>query len=214
MHRTNAVIHIRQHFRLAFRSKPLDPLIACAPSAASAALHNVGIYSYFELAWSLDDVTSNFCSACGYSCFCGESSQCTYRLFQFHVVTRNCHMLPQDIMKRLNRCGGEYLLLLSRDVSDTSIVDARGTVALQSETYPFFASGTQPMVEIRIFFKSANFVGEAGPRPSARVKHVLGPFPPARAPKVTSSTCDRPDVAEMLTRLDAWAAASGDAAAG
>ena len=118
------------------------------------------------------------------------------------------------MMKRLNRCGGEYLLLLSRDVSDTSIVDARGTVALQSETYPFFASGTQPMAEIRIFFKSANFVGEAGPRPSASVKHVLGPFPPARAPKVTSSTCDRPDVAEMLTRLDAWAAASSDAAAG
>ena len=96
MHRTNAVIHIRQHFRLAFRSKPLDPLIACAPSAASADLQSVGIYSYFELAWSLDDVNSNFCSACGYSCFLRRipsvhARHCTdYLNFILSLATATC----------------------------------------------------------------------------------------------------------------------------
>ena len=104
-------------------------------------------------------------------------------------------------------CSGEYAALVSRDVSDTSIVDARGTVALRAPSWKLFPPGFQPFVQANIFFKSAAFPGEGAPAPSAALKHMLGPFPLVPALDVVSSTCARPDVSRILQRVDEWASA-------
>ena len=62
-----------------------------------------------------------------------------------------------------DRCSGEYLLLVVREVSES----AASTVLLREEYWRLFAPNQQPLIEISIPYKGTEFDGDAAPTPSA-----------------------------------------------
>jgi len=97
-------------------------------------------------------------------------------------------------------CSGEYLLLVSREVS----ASASSAVHVQEQYQGLFASA-QPALEAIYFFKGTTFPGDRGRTPSASVKHLVGPYPEEGPDSLTSSTCVRQDVLAVVQRIEAWA---------
>ncbi|EKX47328.1 hypothetical protein GUITHDRAFT_106777 [Guillardia theta CCMP2712] len=105
-------------------------------------------------------------------------------------------------------CSGEYRLLISRNVTDTSVVDARGTVAMRKEMWQLFptSGGLQPLAEWRLAYKAVNYPFEEGTAPLLDTLLFLGPFPLAVEPvDMSTPACERSDVASAMSALNAWA---------
>mmetsp|Transcript_55959 Transcript_55959/g.147985 ORF Transcript_55959/g.147985 Transcript_55959/m.147985 type:complete len:250 (-) Transcript_55959:91-840(-) len=103
-------------------------------------------------------------------------------------------------------CGGEYQLRISRAVSDTTLVDARGVIALRAEDWAGYRTdaGWQPLADYSVLFKAANVAGEAGRVPSSDIRRVLGPFPLYTGSRYEGTLEDRPDVRNSLAVVTMW----------